>query len=174
MINALLGLRGRRSALALLVLMAATGWVGGCATITRSGWEQLMVESDPPGAFVQLSNGVTGITPVRFGVRRTDDLAVTVTKEGYEPATITVKSQWADTGKAGMAGNVPLVAAAGAGLVGVGVDLATGATRSHVPNPVKVTLVPLKPAETPQPAVDSTANPESEKHPEPAGSGGGP
>jgi hypothetical protein len=45
------------------------------------------------------------------------------------------------SGAAGFAGNLLL-----GGLVGIGVDAATGAAQDHKPNPVIVTLQPLLPA----------------------------
>jgi hypothetical protein len=46
-----------------------------------------------------------------------------------------------NTGAAGFAGNVLL-----GGLIGMGVDAATGAAQDHKPNPVIVTMKPIGPA----------------------------
>lgn len=108
----------------------------GCATVTRGTSEQLMVQSTPSGASVRLSSGFTGVTPVTFTVPRKGDIVVTLTKEGYETHEVTLKSGVAGKGMAGFAGNVLI-----GGLIGGGIDIATGATLSHTPNPLHVTLV---------------------------------
>ncbi len=66
---------------------------------------------------------------------------MTVTKEGYEPQVIPLTKEIPGTGAAGFAGNLLL-----GGLVGMGVDAATGAALDHKPNPVIVTLQPIAPA----------------------------
>lgn len=110
----------------------------GCATVTRGTSEQLLVQSNPSGAQVRLSNGFTGVTPASFTVPRKGTIVVTFTKDGYEPAQVEVKAQLSGTGTAGFLGNAII-----GGVIGGGIDVATGATLSHTPNPVIVTLRPL-------------------------------
>lgn len=90
------------SALALAAMPSFTG----CATITRGTKEALVIETDPPGTEVELSNGLRGTTPTSFKTARKRDLVVTIKKEGYETVTL----QIAGAGAAGMAGNIILVA----------------------------------------------------------------
>lgn len=116
----------------------------GCATVTRGSSEQLMVQSVPSSAQVKLSNGFTGVTPVSFTVPRKGAIVVTVSKEGYETAQVEVTTHVSGAGTAGFLGNALI-----GGVIGGGIDVATGAALSHTPNPVNVTLVPLKPAATP-------------------------
>lgn len=111
----------------------------GCATMTRGTTEALVIESKPPGAEVQITNGMRCKTPCTVEVKRKKDLVLDFTKDGYEPTRITVVSEVAGAGAAGMAGNVIL-----GGLIGAGVDAATGATKRLTPNPVIVELTPLK------------------------------
>lgn len=130
----------------LLLLPLLTLWLfTGCATVTRGTKDVLVIESDPPGAEVQLSNGMRGKTPTSFKVARRNSLTVSIEKEGYEPLTVQVNPVVAGAGAAGMAGNVLV-----GGIVGIGVDAATGATMNLKPNPVRVTLVPLKKEEEAQ------------------------
>ncbi len=110
----------------------------GCATVTRGTTEALVIESEPPGAEVTLSNGLRGKTPGSFKVKRDENLIVTITKEGYEPVTVTVTSQIGTGGAVGMAGNVLL-----GGFVGMAVDGLSGATKELKPNPIRVKLVKL-------------------------------
>ena len=56
------------------------------------------------------------------------------------PQIIPLTKEIPGTGAAGFAGNVLL-----GGLVGMGVDAATGAALDHKPNPVIVTLQPAAP-----------------------------
>lgn len=148
-----------------VVLLSLTGSLialSGCATITRGTHEALVVESEPSGAQVRLSNGLSGTTPTSFKISRKGDVHVTIAKEGFETADINVTTQIAGAGAAGMAGNVLV-----GGLIGAGVDAFSGGMLEHKPNPVKVTLVPVKafvsaivappptPAGVPEPAPSS-------------------
>ena len=78
-----------------------------------------------------------GTTPTSFKVKRKHDLIVTVSKPGYETASINVTSQMAGAGGAAMAGNVLV-----GGIIGLAIDASSGATKELKPNPVKVTLNP--------------------------------
>ena len=80
------------------------------------------------------------------GQKRSADITVTVSKEGYEPQVIPLTKEIPGSGAAGFAGNLLV-----GGLVGMGVDAATGAAQDHKPNPVIVTLQPIRPA-SPRPA----------------------
>jgi hypothetical protein len=59
---------------------------------------------------------------------------------------VTLTKEVPATGAAGFAGNV-----LAGGLVGMGVDAVTGAAQDHKPNPVIVTLQPVRPTVTPGP-----------------------
>lgn len=120
-------------ALLSLAMLASTG----CATITRGTTDVLTVNTSPPGANVQISSGHSCTSPCTVELKRKRDYHVKITKDGYEPVETDVLSQISGAGAAGMAGNVLI-----GGLIGVGVDAATGATKSLKPNPVQVTLEP--------------------------------
>jgi hypothetical protein len=115
-----------------LLLLVVTS---GCATITRGTTDTLIVESDPAGAEVQLSNGMSGKTPTSFKLPRSDSVVVKIKKEGYEPLEINVTPQVSGAGGAGMAGNVLL-----GGLIGAAVDAGSGAMNDLKPNPVTAKL----------------------------------
>ena len=117
---------------ACLVLLAMTT---GCATVTRGTTDTLVIESDPSGADVKLSNGMSGKTPTSFKLPRKHALVVKIEKDGYEPLEVNVTPQVSGAGGAGMAGNVLV-----GGLIGVAVDAGSGAMNDLKPNPVKVTL----------------------------------
>jgi hypothetical protein len=124
----------------LLAAVAAALSMGGCATVTRGLDSQVQVNSDPPGATVQTSLSQQCVTPCTLKVARKDEFTVTISKPGYEPQSIFVTTKLAEAGAAGFAGNVLV-----GGIVGMGVDAATGATLEHYPNPVTAALVPLRP-----------------------------
>lgn len=123
---------------AIVIGLAASG----CATVTRGTTESLHIQSEPSGAAVRLSSGQTGTTPCSFELKRKRDVAVEVNKAGFKPVEINVDSKVAGAGAAGMAGNVII-----GGVIGIGIDAATGATKSLRPNPVHVHLVALDPAQ---------------------------
>ena len=124
--------------IATMVVVSAGLLIQGCATITRGTTEVLVIETTPSGADVSLSNGLRCLSPCALEVKRKANLVVDVSKAGYEPARLNVLSEVAGAGAAGMAGNVIL-----GGVIGAGVDAATGATKRLVPNPVRVTLNPI-------------------------------
>lgn len=66
---------------------------------------------------------------------RRSDLVVNITKERCEPVAINVTHKTADAGAAGVAGNVLV-----GGVIGLGIDAATGASQDLVPNPVVAKL----------------------------------
>lgn len=120
-----------------LVATIAVATLSGCATITRGTTEAWTVESDPAGAQVTLSSGETCTTPCTLEKKRKDPFQVTVELDGYDTVQTQVLSQVSGGGAAGMAGNVLV-----GGLIGVGVDAASGATKELKPNPLVIKLVP--------------------------------
>ena len=125
---------------------AAAGLLlGGCASVTRGTTDQVQINSNPPEATARTSMGHTCVTPCTLQFSRKDEFTVLFTKAGFHSVEIPVKAQIAGAGAAGFAGNVIL-----GGGVGMVVDVATGATLEHVPNPVSATLTPLKRGETPR------------------------
>jgi hypothetical protein len=121
----------------------------GCASVTRGTTENISISSTPAGATAEVSgleNPTACVTPCALIVKRSADITVTFNKEGYEPQVVALTKEIPGTGAAGFAGNVLL-----GGLVGMGVDAATGAALDHKPNPVIVTLQPVTSA-SPRPA----------------------
>jgi hypothetical protein len=121
----------------------------GCASVTRGTTENISISSTPSGATAEVSGldvPTACVTPCVVVAKRSADITVTVNKEGYEPQIIPLTKEVPGTGAAGFAGNLLL-----GGLVGMGVDAATGAALDHKPNPVIVTLQPTAPT-PPRPA----------------------
>jgi outer membrane protein assembly factor BamE (lipoprotein component of BamABCDE complex) len=130
--------------LTAVALTAITLALTGCATITRGTTEVLVVNTDPPGAQVQISDGHQCSSPCSVELKRKHDYHVKIVKAGYEPIETDVKSQIVGAGAAGMAGNVLV-----GGLIGVGVDAYTGATKGLKPNPLTVNLAPVNGSQVP-------------------------
>ncbi|MFT3906824.1 MAG: PEGA domain-containing protein [Steroidobacteraceae bacterium] len=129
-----------------IALIAGALLLSGCATLTRGTSEVLVIETDPAGAGVIVDELIPSdcITPCTMVVSRKRPLTVHIRRDGYEPITANILPTTAGAGAAGMAGNVLL-----GGIIGAGIDAWSGATQSLVPNPLKVTMVPIKPPAEP-------------------------
>jgi len=140
----------------ILALAALGANLAACATVVRGTTTRFEISSEPPGAEVHASNGFScQSTPCTFRLSRKDAFDVTVTKPGYEKQTVHVRSHAAGAGVAEMtAGNFLL-----GGVIGAGVDAASGATNDLEPNPLKVKLVPTTQAEAAKPAEPAAAAP---------------
>ncbi len=124
----------------LLIFCAAFPLVG-CATVTKGTTEQVTINSEPAGAQARTSiGGSCPLTPCTIEVSRKSEFSVVFSKEGFKDQEVFVGTKVAGSGGAALAGNV-----VAGGLIGVGVDVATGASMDHFPNPVFVTLEPIKP-----------------------------
>jgi hypothetical protein len=122
--------------LALAAVLAAALAGSGCATFARGSTQALTIDSLPGGATVSLSNGERCSTPCTLKLKRKHPVAVELCKPGYRQATAQVRSEVGSGGAAGLAGNLLI-----GGLVGAGVDAATGATKDLNPNVVAVLLL---------------------------------
>jgi hypothetical protein len=124
--------------LKLATALCAALTLPACATVTRGSNTAWEVTSTPPGARVETSNGhQCAATPCSIKMPRRSEFVATLTREGFEPATITVTNKVATGGGVAMAGNVLL-----GGIIGAGVDAGTGAMLDLTPNPAHVDLTP--------------------------------
>ncbi|MEN0040946.1 MAG: translation initiation factor 2 [Pseudomonadota bacterium] len=129
---------------AVLVALILTG----CASIARGTTEAVVINYSPANAKVTTSLGDTCTSsPCTLIVKRKDKFTVTATAPGYEPQTVPVLTKVQGGGAAGLAGNVVV-----GGVIGVGVDAATGAALDHYPNPVNITLQKVGAAPAAKPA----------------------
>jgi hypothetical protein len=119
-----------------LGLAAAALSLAACATVTRGKNDSWQVASNPPGARVETSNGFScEATPCSMKIPRKAEFTATISKPGYKPETVEVTHKVKGGGGAAMAGNV-----LAGGIIGAGVDAASGAIYDLVPNPATVTL----------------------------------
>lgn len=110
-----------------------------CASVTRgtkTAWE---VTSTPSGARVATSNGYQcAATPCAIKMPRRSEFVATLSRPGYEDATVTVTNKVATGGGVAMAGNVLV-----GGLIGAGIDASSGAMLDLTPNPAHVDMTPV-------------------------------
>ena len=132
--------------------------VMGCASVTRGANEQIQINTDPAGAEARTSIGFACVTPCVLQVPRKTEFSVVITKEGYQPEHVMVRTQVGAGGASGFAGNIII-----GGGVGMIADVATGAALDHCPNPITVFLRPIargpKPAGSPRPDGHCTVPP---------------
>lgn len=121
--------------ISLAVVVVASLLSSGCATITRGTTQPWTVDSSPTGAVASLSNGERCETPCTLTLKRKHAFAVEVCKAGYRTVNTAVMSGISGAGATGMAGNVLV-----GGLIGIGIDAATGATKNLSPSPLMIEL----------------------------------
>lgn len=119
-------------------VLAVAGMSTACATVTRGTSQAWTVETTPGGASVKTNIGYAcDATPCTFKMPRKSEFDVTISKPGYKTYTTHVTHQMSGGGGTAVAGNVIV-----GGLIGIGVDAATGAGLDLKPNPLKVVLEP--------------------------------
>ncbi|WP_426436182.1 translation initiation factor 2 [Bradyrhizobium genosp. P] len=130
-----------------VIVAALCAALGGCASVTRGTTENISIASTPSGAQADIAGleiPTACVTPCVIQAKRNADIVVTVSKEGFDTQVIPLTKDISGGGGAGFAGNLLL-----GGVVGMGVDAATGAALDHKPNPVIVTLQPIRPPQPP-------------------------
>src|SRR5258708_39914329 len=126
----------------LLGVVALAAALGGCASVTRGTTENISISSTPSGAEATISGlevPTACVTPCAIVAKRSADITVSFAKEGFEPEVVQLTKEVPATGAVGFAGNI-----VAGGLVGMGGDAVTGAAQDHKPNPVIVTLNPIR------------------------------
>jgi hypothetical protein len=123
----------------ILVLLSLSILLSSCATVVKSPSQSVSVKSVPAGADVLVSNGKKGVTPFAFRASRKEDCRVSVSKEGFQPVSITLRSVFSTSGRVATAGNALV-----GGLIGTAIDQASGATLELQPDSVLVRLSPTK------------------------------
>lgn len=120
----------------IFALAAAGLLLAGCATVARGTNDTWSVNTTPTGAAVRTTNQFfCDATPCTFKMPRKAEFDVTITKAGYKTWTGHVTHHVSGAGSAGFVGNALI-----GGVIGAGVDVASGATLNLVPNPLNVTL----------------------------------
>lgn len=122
-----------RKIISVVVLSAVLLVHSGCATIVSSGTQDFKVQSNPPGARVEIDGVHKGQTPLFLKLEREERHTVKIQKEGYveavEPTTRGF-NWW-------FMANIVL-----GGIVGMVVDFCTGAVYTVKPKELNVELTP--------------------------------
>jgi hypothetical protein len=78
----------------LLAALAAATLAGGCATVTRTkADDQLLVESEPPGATIFVNRKLAGTTPRLVPMPRDHEIEVRCSLEGHRDSVTTVRRE---------------------------------------------------------------------------------
>ena len=127
----------------VFALVALTG----CATAVRGTTERVVITTNPANAVITTSLGHRcEASPCGFEVKRKTPFVAYAKKPGYRPGSIEIHTKVRGGGAAGLAGNVLV-----GGVIGIGVDAATGAALDHYPNPAHIQLQPLRRKPRPRP-----------------------
>lgn len=122
----------------LVAVLCAGSSLTACATVTRGSEDAWVINSEPSGAKVETTNGhQCQATPCAIKMKRKSEFTATLSKPGYKPATVQVTHKTSGAGAAAVAGNVII-----GGLIGIGVDMYTGASQDLAPNSVNLKLEP--------------------------------
>jgi hypothetical protein len=123
-----------KSFISLMLVVCIVSCSPGCATIATGGGEDqaVRVSSTPKGADVFVNDELVGKTPMSIRLPRKDDHHVRIEKAGYEAYEKELRSGM----NAWMFGNILL-----GGLIGLGVDLLSGASSGLDRTNVSPTLV---------------------------------
>jgi hypothetical protein len=124
--------------LTIILLLGSAAVLTGCATVAHGRFQQIPISSNPEGAAVQVDCGrgvvAAGATPVVVKMpRKAQYCLVTLTHDGYQPATVTFDRHWSGW----VWGNLLL---GDWFLAGAVADLADGAFYTRAPLKAKVTL----------------------------------
>lgn len=124
-------------------LLALVALSSGCATIVNGKTQEISIASVPPGATVMIDGTQTVLTPTKVALRRNKDYVLTFMKDGYQTQVVPVTgvlSGW-------LLGNIVF-----GGLIGGGVDAATGAGFTLTPESISIVMQPLQPGQVAMPA----------------------
>lgn len=120
----------------IAVLLTAAVALSSCASVLNGSTQKIPVTSTPTGANVSVDGQLAGLTPTRVNVKRKRSHIVTVSKVGYEPEHVYLSREISPA----VAGNLFIPG----GLIGWGVDAASGAQYKMVPDAVNVHLTPTR------------------------------
>ena len=131
--------------LTVVLLLGCAVFLSGCATVAHGRYQQVPIASNPSGAAVSVDCGrgavAAGETPVVVKMpRKAPYCLVTLTRDGYQPATVTIGRRWSGW----VWGNLLL---GDWFLAGAVADLADGAFYTREPAKAKVTLAVQETAE---------------------------
>jgi hypothetical protein len=105
----------------------------GCATIIHGTTQDLSITTDPSGADLNVDGQEHYKSPAKITMKRKDDHVIEVNMDGYQKETVNIKSVVSGA----VAGNI-----IAGGLIGWGIDAASGGQYRLVPENVDLRLRP--------------------------------
>ena len=109
----------------------------GCSTIMKEKWEEIQINSTPPGAKVNVSNGKVCHTPCHLELERGKSVNLEIGKNGYQSEKISVSGKSLD---GWLWGNLVFLI----GLpIAVAVDFYTGYSYDFSPDNIELELKKL-------------------------------
>ena len=128
---------GKTRSVSFIAVLSLSGLMSGCATMARGTTQTFVIETEPSGVSIELSNGVSCESPCNLELKRKKSFTAILSKDGYAPLTTEVRSGISSGGTVGLAGSLLTF-----NLVGLAVDATTGAAKNLYPNPLIVRLAP--------------------------------
>jgi hypothetical protein len=122
-----------------VMVVLALGLLQGCATIIHGTTQDVAITTDPSDAELVIDGRERYRSPAKMTMKRKEDHVVEVNKEGFQKETVNIKSVLSGA----VAGNI-----LAGGLIGWGVDAASGGQYRLVPDHVDLRLRPLGTADS--------------------------
>jgi len=129
--------------LKLILALTASISLSACATVTKGSNDTVKMTSKPSEASVLFEDTAQKLqpqscqTPCEIELNRKRTYKATVSKPNYENFVVIMEPKVSTSGGTAMAGNLLM-----GGILGAGVDAATGAMKDLTPNNLDVTLAP--------------------------------
>lgn len=119
-----------------LLVFAAAILLSACGLVINGTTQNIAINSSPAGATVKVNQMKVGQTPMNYTFNKDQINLVTIEKDGYSPAFVTVNrkiSPW-------IVANVCIPPWILGGLIGAGADLITGGAYNLSPDVIQVEL----------------------------------
>jgi len=115
--------------------LVATALLTSCASIVSGTHQEVRVNSAPSGANVRVDGAITAQTPALLTLSSKESHMLRIEMAGYRPFEVALTQKtngW-------IFGNIFF-----GGLIGIAVDISTGAAYALTPNEINATLIPAK------------------------------
>ena len=109
----------------------------GCGAILHGGKQEVTFDSKPPGATVNLDNGVQFLTPHTMALSRSSNHHAIFTKDGYDPQQVVIQHNFL-VGPSIVGNILPLFP------VGLAIDVMTGAAWGFEQEYLAIDLIKAK------------------------------
>lgn len=129
--------RENATVVSFIVLLSTCLLLSGCAALFTGTSQNVMVQSSPAGATIQVNGMQVGTTPGQVTLKRGSSQVLVVSKEGYEPQTVMLGTKFNGWVLLNLLWGYAL-------LIPVLIDVFTGAWAWVDPEVVMVTLVPRR------------------------------